>query len=391
MTYVGHVKTENGKVESAEKAVADAETAVTVAGTVIERAKAIAERTAKELADAQNAVAAREELLKQQEAAKETAVTAAKAESPTIRSLAFTADSRRLAVGCEAGVIHFFDAEAGSWSESQANHQGSVRAICSTSDGKLVTGSADRRALVWNASSQWRLERVIGGANQPEVLVDRVLTLDFSRDGQWLATDGGVPSRSGELKIWNVADGRLIREINEAHSETVFAVRFSPDSKQLASAAGDRLIKIFDAQSGETIRRLAGHTGHVLGLSWKADGRMLISGGSDNVLKLWDVEKGLSLRTMKGTTYQISAYKRDITAVAFIGDSEQILAASGDGTVHLHRTTSDNDILTFAGSKGYQHSVAATPDGRSVIAAGSDGTLRVWSGHVPQPKQTFVP
>ncbi len=385
------VKTENGKVEPAEKAVADAETAVTVAGTVIERAKAIAERTAKELADAEKAVVAREELLKQQEAAKEAAVTAAKTTSLTARSLAFSADNHRLAVGCESGVIHFFDAETGSWSESQADHQGAVRAISATSEGKLITGSADRRALVWNASSQWRLERVIGGLNQPDALVDRVLTLDFSRDGQWLATGGGVPSRSGELKIWNVADGRLIREIKAAHTETVFAVRFSPDGKQLASAAGDRLIKIFDAQSGETIRRLAGHTGHVLGLSWKADGKLLISGGSDNVLKLWDVEKGLPLRTMKGTTYQIGAYKRDITTVTFIGDSEQILAASGDGTVRLHRTTSDNDILTFTGSKGYQHSVAATPDGRSVVATGSDGTLRVWSGHVPQPKHLFVP
>lgn len=385
------VKTENGKVEPAEKAVADAETAVTVAGTVIERAKAIAERTAKELADAEKAVVAREELLKQQEAAKEAAVTAAKAASPMIRSLAFSADGRRLAVGCEPGVIHFFDAEAGSWSESQAEHQSAIRAICSTSEGKLVSASTDRRALLWNASSQWRLERVIGGLNQPDALVDRVLTLDFSRDGQWLATGGGVPSRSGELKIWNVADGRLIREIKEAHSETVFAVRFSPDGKQLASAAGDRLIKFIDAQSGETIRRMAGHTGHVLGLSWKADGKMLISGGSDNVLKLWDVEKGLPLRTMKGTTYQIGAYKRDITAVAFIGDSEQILAASGDGTVRLHRTTSDNDVLTFAGSKGYQHSVAATPDGRSVIATGSDGSLRIWSGHAQQPKHLFVP
>ncbi len=385
------VKTENGKVEPAEKAVADAETAVTVAGTVIERAKAIAERTAKELADAEQAVVAREEFLKQLEATKAEGVAAGKAMPLMIRSLAFSADSHRLAVGCESGVIHFFDADTGSWSESQADHQGSVRAICSISDGKLVSGSADRRALVWNTPSQWQLERVIGGLQQPELLVDRVLTLDFSRDGQWLATGGGVPSRSGELKIWNVADGHLIREIKDAHTETIFAARFSPDGKQLASAAGDRFIKIFDAQTGETIRRLAGHTGHVLGLSWKADGKMLISGGADNVLKLWDVDKGLPLRTMKGTTYQIGAYKRDITAVTFIGASEQILAASGDGTVRLHRTTSDNDILTFTGSKGYQHSVAATPDGRSVIATGGDGTLRVWSGHVAQPKQSFVP
>ena len=385
------VKTENGKVEPAEKAVADAETAVIVAGTVIERAKAIAARTTKELAEAEQAVVAREELLKQQEAAKAAAATAAQETQTTVRSVAFTSDGQRLAVGCETGMMHVFDAESGSWSESLADHQSAVRTLCATSEGRLISGSADRRALLWDAASQWRLERVIGGILPAEGLVDRVLTLDFSRDGQWLATGGGVPSRSGELKIWNVADGKLIREIKDAHAETVFAVRFSPDGKQLASAAGDRLIKVFDAQTGEVIRRLAGHAGQVLGLGWKADGKMLISGGSDNVLKLWDVEQGLPLRTMKGTTYQIGAYKRDITAVAFIGESEQILAASGDGTVRLHRTTSDNDILTFAGSKGYQHSIAATPDGRFVIATSSDGSLRVWSGHVPQPKHTLVP
>jgi WD40 repeat protein len=206
-----------------------------------------------------------------------------------------------------------------------------------------------------------------------------------------LATGGGVPSRAGELKVWNVTDGSLVREIAAAHDETVFAVRFSPDSRYLASAAGDRLIKLFDPTTGELVRHFAGHTGHVLSVSWKADGTMLASGGADNVLKLWDVEQGLPIRTMKGSTYQIGPYKREVTAVQFVGTSEQILAASGDGTVRLHRASSDNDILTFAESNGYQHAVAVTPDGRAVLSSGSDGTLRVWSGHERQPKLTFDP
>lgn len=385
------VKADNGKVEPAEKAFADAETSVAVAATVIERAKAIAERTANELADAERAVAARKEQLKQQEGAKETAATVAKDATLKIRSLAFSNHHGCLAIGCDTGAIHFFDTEVGSWSESRADHQGAVLAMNSTAEGHLITGSADRRALIWNASNQWRLECVIGGVNQPDVLVDRVLTLDFSRDGRSLATGGGVPSRSGELKIWNVSDGNLIREIKDAHNETIFAVRFSPDGNQLATASGDRVIKIFDTRSGELIRRMAGHTGQVLGLSWKGDGKMLASCGSDSVLKVWDVEQGLPLRTMKGTTYQIGRYKRDITAVTFVGESEEILAASGDGTVRLHRTTSENDVLTFSGSKGYQHSVAATPDGRFVVATDRDGMLRVWTGHVAQPKHLFAP
>lgn len=385
------VKTEGGKLEPAEKALADAETAVTVFMTVIERAKAISERTSKELADAEQAVKAREETLKQQDEAKAAALNDAAATKLSVRSLAFSTDNSRLAVGCDSGVVHWFDAESGSWSEAHENHQSAIHAICSTTNGKLVTGSADGRALLWNAPHQWRLERTIGGSNPAELLVDRVLSVDFSSDGQSLATAGGIPSRSGELKIWNVADGRLIRDLKDAHSETIFSVRFSSDGKQLASAGGDRFIKIFDVQSGTPLRRLAGHTGQVLTVSWKADGKMLISGSSDNTLKLWDTVNGLPLRTMKGTTYRIGAYKREVSAVSFIGESEEILAASGDGTVRLHRTTSDNDILTFSGSKGYLFSVAGTPDGRSVIASGSDGIARVWSGHEQQPRHVFVP
>jgi len=97
------------------------------------------------------------------------------------------------------------------------------------------------------------------------------------------------------------------------------------------------------------------------------------------------------LRTMKGGVFDNGRYKREVTSVSFIGDSEEILAASGDGTVRLHRVSSDNDIMKFAGVTGYQYAVAATPSGQVVLAAGSDGILRVWSGHDQKPKHTFAP
>jgi WD40 repeat protein len=375
----------------AARALADAEVAVAVAESVVERAQIIAKRTTDKLEGVRKELSAREELLRQQTAARDAASAAAKAARPIIRSVAFSADNRRLAIGCDDGAVHFHDADAGVATESHANHRGAVPAMAFAKDGVLVTASADRRALVWDASSDWRLQRTIGSVQHPERLVDRVLALDFSSDGKRLFTGGGVPGRSGELKLWEIADGRLIREIHGAHEDAVFGVRISPDGQKLASISADRFVKIFDASSGDLIRVLGGHTAHVLGVSWKADGRMLISSGADSVLKLWDVETGNLLRTLKGGIYDNGRYKSEVTSVAFIGDSEEILAASGDGTVRLHRISSENDVLKFSGAKGYQYAVAATPSGQYVISAGSDGVLRVWSGHDQKPKQVFTP
>jgi WD40 repeat protein len=376
---------------AAEKAVADAETVVEVAVLALERVKATAERTKERLTEAQKRLALNEDLLKKHEATKTTALAGAKASRQFIRSLAFSPDNQRLAVGCDDGVLHLYDAETGAPSESQASHQGAIRALAFAETGRLVSASADRRALVWDTSYQWRLERTIGGPQHPELLIDRVLALDFSRDGKRLATGGGAAARAGELKIWNVGDGRLLSTIPDSHADSIFGVRFSPDGQRIATASADRFIKIFDTTTGAPLFTFTGHTAHVLGVSWKADAKLLVSCGADNVLKLWDPATGAYVRTMKGGIYGNGTYKREIAAVTFVGDSEEILAASGDGSVRLHRASSDNDVMTFTGATGYQYAVAVSADGQSVIAAGSDGVLRLWSGRDSRVKHSMLP
>src|ERR1041385_711569 len=113
----------------------------------------------------------------------------------------------------------------------------------------------------------------IGDAASP--IVDRVNAVRFSPDGKWLATGGGEPSRSGEIKLWEVATGRLAKTFTNIHSDAVFALDFSRDGKLLASGAADKFARITDVASGKVVKSFEGHTHHVLGVSLRADGRTL--------------------------------------------------------------------------------------------------------------------
>src|SRR5205085_2051611 len=113
-----------------------------------------------------------------------------------------------------------------------------------TANGDLISTAQDRGLIAWDTNPAWKLERTIGTADAKSPLADRVCALAFSADGKLLATGGGEPSRSGEIKLWNVGNGELVRDLPNIHSDVVLGLEFSPDGNFLASAAADKMARV---------------------------------------------------------------------------------------------------------------------------------------------------
>jgi WD40 repeat protein len=314
----------------------------------------------------------------------EEAKKAATATEQPQHAVAFSPDGRQLASGGDYSVVHSWDAETGTATTSFVGHQGAIRCLVYVSDDELVSGSADKSAVAWEVNPGWELARTIGDVKDPSQLVNRVLALDFNSDGTQLATGSGEPSRSGQVRIWNVADGALVRAIENAHDDTVHSVRFSPDGKVLASCGADKYVRTFDLSNGKLLRRFEGHTHHVLGVSWQGGGQVLASAGADGAVKIWNAKDGDQIRTIVG-------FNKQVTSLRFIGDTPGIATASGAKIVRIVRSTNGGTIRNFGGVTEFMHCVDVTPDGAVIVAGGHDSVLRIWNGTNGQTIRNLEP
>jgi len=370
-----------GQAVAMAKPFSDAASALAQSQSALRSAKQAHEIAARDLEQASQRVpnakaelAKTEKSLQQIETALAAANEAAAAAEQPLRTVDFSPDGRTLATGGDFGAIHTWDAESGKAIASYVGHGGPVAAVEYVSADELISGAADQQVVAWNLNPQWQLERVIGGIDDPATLIDRVVALDFSDDGALLATGGGVPSRSGEVKIFNTADGSLAGEFADAHTDAVNAVAFSPDDEMVASAAADKYVKLFNVATGELVHQFEGHTGHALGVTWKANGSRLVSSAADGSLAVWNAKSGDRIRKIEG-------FEKQVTAVRFIGQSQFTVSCSGDPIVRMHNTDNGGTQRNFGGAADYMYAIDVTPNPSAgvVVAGGHDGVLRIWN------------
>jgi WD40 repeat protein len=406
-------KTAETEKQAADKAATDAQNALTQADQKVKQIapnyqKAIDERTAAErtmqtaqrsveraaesVKKATEAIPGFEAIVKEREAAaqqrdeaaKSAATSAADSEKP-FAAAALSPDGSVIALVGEDQSVHTYDGQTGAPLDVLPASGAPLKQVAFFADRALVALSAGGAGQVWDlGSTDWQLARTIGSPDMATELVDRVTALDFSPDGKLLAVGGGEPSRSGEVRIYDIETGSLVRAIEEPHSDTVNAVRFSPDGQQLASCAADRFVKIWNGADGKFVRSFEGHTHHVLGISWRADGRMLVSCGADMVVKVWDTLTGDQLRTIQ------NQFNKEVTSVQFVGDGDIFVATAGDARVRFMNAGNGGNVRDFGGTADYMYAGAVSADGKTVLAGGLDSILRIWNDQGQEQAQ-FTP
>lgn len=144
------------------------------------------------------------------------------------------------------------------------------------------------------------------------------------------------------------------------HEDAVLCVQFSPDSRFLASASGDKTIRIWNASTTTCMHVLKGHTNWVLKLAYSPDGTRLASACYNAELRIWDPvgNRAMLAKPMKGHTKWVTAIaweplvsERDSRNAGPTRASERLVSASKDGSVRVWDTATGSPLrVLFKGT-----------------------------------------
>ncbi len=260
--------------------------------------------------------------------------------------------------------------------ESVRTLNGHTRAVLSVAFSpygqRLATGSDDRTAKIWDASTSQELLTLKGKGT--------VNSVAYNPDGRHLATGGSYTI----VRVWDASTGQELLSLR-GHTGILDSVAYSPDGRRMASGGGDNTVRVWDTSTGQELLTLKGHTDRVNSVAFSPDGQRLASGSGDfhNTVKVWNASTGQELLTRKG-------YFGGGRSVAFSPDGRRLATSSDYKTVKIWNASTSQELLTLKGikGKGTVNSVTFSPDGRQLATGGSDG-VKVWDASTGQELLTL--
>ncbi len=277
-----------------------------------------------------------------------------------VENVSFSPDGRLIMVSDDTGLVELKKIDTG---QAVFQHTGRFSQVAiSPTNPLFALGSGGKQASqdqgpgeVWDYRKNERLFS----------LPEAGTYVAFSPDGRRLATG----SWNGEVKLWNVEDGKLLKRFGPVDSN--FGMSFSPDGRRLAVGEESGMLQLWDLETGQPLASVQAHRGIIFKTAFSPDGRLIVTVGLDQTAHLWDGETLGEIGVLRG-------HASEVWCAEFTQDGRTVVTGAKDGTVCLWsvKPTAKNDAPTR--SVNFWQWPVFSDDGRMLAVGELKNGVSLW-------------
>ena len=196
----------------------------------------------------------------------------------------FSADGKTIVLGGTDGIIRLIDGETGESSRLGTQHNSGV-SLSVSPDGKHIFTSSFADVLrVWDVSSG----EIVWATDSPK----SYLATAFHPNGDMVASCNANNGdwNIGQIDVWNWRTGKRPVEALECEGQIYSgALQFSPDGRFLAGGTVDGVLLVWETSTGKRLFRTQQHSQRIWTLKFSGDSKRLLTSSEDGTVKVFTV------------------------------------------------------------------------------------------------------
>ncbi|KAG8764253.1 hypothetical protein FRC12_008216 [Ceratobasidium sp. 428] len=271
-----------------------------------------------------------------------------------VMCVAFSLDGHFVVSGSNDYTVRIWDARTGEAARGPIRPALQARSLALIPGGRLAVGGSSE----WEVFTVYEMDKcaaLFECAGHDGV----VRSISCSPDGRLLASGS-----SNTIHFWDPASGTPIGEPLKGHSNSVTSLSFSPDGRYIASGSRDDSIRLWDAETrkmhGEP---LLSHRDSVLNAAFTSDGSCLVSADWEGAVKVWDVRSlcipteilgtpaGMTTQVFNDEVTSTTSPKQAVSQIDvqdFVDATNQLKITAATGAEITSATTPEEIVLRLS-------------------------------------------